>query len=164
MWIRDSKIVLVLIAACYATLVAFNNIIDYGSNFQFVQHVLSMDTTFPDNGAMWRAITSPDIHHTAYVMIIAVEITTAVLAWLGVKALWQARPDAELFNKKKGLAAKALVLGICLWFGGFVVVGGEWFLMWQSEVWNGTQASFRVTMFFAITLAMLMLEDTDPRA
>ena len=29
-----------------------DNLIDYGSNYEFVKHVLSMDTTFPGNKLM----------------------------------------------------------------------------------------------------------------
>ena len=35
------------------------NLVDYGSNHEFVKHVLSMDTTFPGNKLMGRAITNP---------------------------------------------------------------------------------------------------------
>ena len=44
-------------------------------------------------------------------------------------------------------------MGICLWFVGFIAVGGEWFLMWQSKIWNGQDAAFRMfTMLFLILL------------
>jgi len=161
MWLRISKIVLVALTALYATLVAFNNITDYGSNFQFVRHVMSMDTTFPDNTAMWRAVTSPVLHHAAYGLIIAVEIVTAILAWLGAFMLWNSRQDAGQFNDHKRLAGLALILGICLWFGGFIVIGGEWFLMWQSDAWNGVQAAFRITLFYAVTFGILIVKDRD---
>lgn len=159
MWIRLGKMMLVALAGLYSTLVAFNNVTDYGSNYQFVRHVLSMDTTFPDNRLMWRAIESPVLHHVFYVGIIAVEALIAVLAWSGVLALWSARRDADGFNSKKSLATLALMLGIGLWFGGFIVVGGEWFLMWQSEIWNGIEASFRITAIFAMILIVLSRED-----
>jgi hypothetical protein len=35
-----------------------------------------------------------------------------------------------------------------LWFSGFITVGGEWFLMWQSEIWNGQEAAFRLVVIF----------------
>mgnify|MGYP006212504177 CR=1 FL=1 len=43
----------------FAASVVLNNITDYGSNFRFVQHVMSMDTTFDGNAAMYRAVTTP---------------------------------------------------------------------------------------------------------
>ncbi|HXG21874.1 MAG TPA: DUF2165 family protein [Methylomirabilota bacterium] len=43
-----------------------NNLTDYGSNFQYVQHGLLIDTTFPENRLTWRAITAPAVHHLFY--------------------------------------------------------------------------------------------------
>jgi predicted small integral membrane protein len=34
-----------------------------------------------------------------------------------------------------------------------VVVGGEWFAMWQSRAWNGQEAAFR---FYITALAVLV--------
>ena len=161
MWMRLNKIILIALASFYATLVAFNNITDYHSNFQFVQHVLSMDTTFDNNLGVWRAIATNALHHVAYMAIIATEILIAVLGWAGVFTLWQARHSAKAFNRKKIRATQALVLGICLWFGGFIIIGGEWFLMWQSEIWNGIEASFRVSVIFALFLIILNRRDED---
>jgi Predicted small integral membrane protein len=46
--IRLSKAAMVAAIAFLASLVAFGNITDYWTNFAFVQHVLSMDTVFPE--------------------------------------------------------------------------------------------------------------------
>jgi predicted small integral membrane protein len=54
--IRLSKVALIAALAAYAAIVAYDNIVDYGSNYEFVRHVLSMDTTFPGNALMHRAI------------------------------------------------------------------------------------------------------------
>ncbi|MDP9041719.1 MAG: DUF2165 domain-containing protein [Bacteroidota bacterium] len=37
-------------------LVVFGNITDYFTNFLFVEHVLKMDTTFPENHIHYRSI------------------------------------------------------------------------------------------------------------
>jgi predicted small integral membrane protein len=81
--VRLSKIILVAAIALLASLVAFGNLTDYGTNFAFVQHVLQMDTVFPDTTIRWRAIDSPALHHAAYWLIIAAEVLTALLCWLG---------------------------------------------------------------------------------
>jgi predicted small integral membrane protein len=54
-------------------LACLNNLMDYNSNFALVQHVLSMDTTFPEGTLRWRATTSPALHHAAYWLIITTE-------------------------------------------------------------------------------------------
>ena len=46
--VRLSKIAIVAVIALFFTVVAFGNITDYGTNWQLVQHVLSMDTRFPE--------------------------------------------------------------------------------------------------------------------
>jgi len=53
------------------------------------------------------------------------------------------------------------VLGVLLWFTGFVVVAGEWFLMWQSETWNAQQPAFIFAASFFLILMLLTREDQD---
>ena len=49
----------------------------------------------------------------------------------------------------------ALTVNLLLWFGAFLLVGGEWFVMWQSETWNGQDAAFR--MFAVVGLILLFV-------
>jgi predicted small integral membrane protein len=56
---RLAKIVMCLVLGLFCLLVAFDNVLDPKTNYAFVQHVLSMDTTFPENSLRYRAITSP---------------------------------------------------------------------------------------------------------
>lgn len=161
MLVRLSKIALMCAAALFATLVVFNNVTDYNSNFMFVKHVLMMDTTFPNNLGMWRSIQSNWIHHFAYIVIILTELLIALICWLGAIKLWNNRGGASSFHRAKDLASVGLVAGILLWFAGFLVVGGEWFLMWQSSTWNGQQAASRFVTILGIILIYLNLPDYD---
>ena len=45
---------------------------------------------------------------------------------------------------------------------GFLVVGGEWFQMWQSQTWNGQQGAFRFVASFGLILVFVAMEDRDP--
>ena len=82
MYTRASKIALVWAVAFFSTLVVFNNVTDYDSNYQFVVHVLKMDTTFPDNRGMWRALDSPFVHHAMYGLIILIEaVSRSCAGW-----------------------------------------------------------------------------------
>jgi predicted small integral membrane protein len=56
---RLAKAIMVASLALFALLVTFDNLTDYGSNYAFVRHVLSMDTTFPRNALLYRRISSP---------------------------------------------------------------------------------------------------------
>ena len=98
--IRLAKIAVVATLACYALLVTYNNIVDYGSNYQFVRHVLSMDTTFPGNALMHRAISDETVWRLAYALIITTEgVTGLLLAFGGLALLSRLRAPAEVFNR-----------------------------------------------------------------
>lgn len=159
---RLAKILLPLVLAALAFVVTFDNIVDYDSNFQFVQHVLSMDTTFPGNALIGRAITSPLMWHASYGLIIAAEGVTCVLLLSGTIALWRARrQDSAGFNGAKGLVTAGCAMGFLVWFFGFMVVGGEWFAMWQSKTWNGQEGAFRFYMAILGVLIFVNHPDTD---
>ena len=155
MILRLSKIALVVAVAFFFTLVVFNNITDYHSNFQFVRHVLMMDSTFPHNNGMGRALNPTSIHTAFYLAIIATETAIALLAWWGVVRLLQfLRAPQPVFHRAKSLATAALTLGCLLWSVAFLSIGGEWFLMWQSKTWNGQDAAFRNFVILTLTLIL----------
>ena len=160
--IRLAKVTMVGSLAAYAFIVAYNNVVDYGSNYQFVRHVLSMDTTFPDNALMHRSITNESIWRVAYALIMAMEGLIAFLLALGaVMLLARLRAPAEVFNRSKVWAVAGLTVGFALWFFGFMVIAGEYFAMWQSKEWNGQQAAFRITTEILAVLIFVSLPDRD---
>ncbi|MCF1708549.1 DUF2165 domain-containing protein [Tabrizicola sp. J26] len=158
---RLAKIVMVLGLALFAALVTFSNISDYDSNFEFVKHVLSMDTTFPGNKAMYRAVTSPTLWTLGYWSIIAGEGLTALLFLIGGwRMILAADAPAEEFDRAKSFVIAGATVGFLVWFVGFMAVGGEWFLMWQSSTWNGQEAAFR---FYVTILAVLIFVNQPER-
>jgi predicted small integral membrane protein len=160
---RWGKILLLAAIALFFTLVAFTNITDFDTNYQFVRHVLAMDTTFPDSHTRWRAIVSPAIHIAFYIGIILWETLSALLGWAGAIALFRARhSSAAAFAAAKRTGTLALTVGLMLWLLAFTTIGGEWFLMWQSRDWNGQQAAFRMFTTEALILILLLLPDPDP--
>ena len=160
--IRYCKIVLVFASLLFLALVVFNNLTDYGSNYAFVEAVLSMSSTFEGNSGMWRAIESPIIHHLFYWVIIFWELLAMTIIGFGVLKLWKNRfADAAVFNQSKDLAAMGLTVSLLQWFVAFLIVGGEWFLMWQSKTFNGQDAAMRVFIVMGICLIFLMLKDDE---
>lgn len=155
--------VLVACNALYIFLVALGNITDYDTNFAFVQHVLSMDTTNfgaaegtgLDPDVMWRAITDPVAWNVAYIGVIvweslaAIVLIGACIAWLRAFIV---RSDYDL---ARTLSTIGLLMIIVLFFGGFITVGGEWFQMWRSDSWNGLDPAFRNAVLAAITLVLI---------
>ena len=155
--LRDIKTLMVAGLALYPLLVAFGNITDYGSNYVVVQHVLSMDTTFPGNKLMYRAITSPALQHLGYALIIAGEAACGLLLVWGAIALFRARGGTPAeFAAAKLWVALGGFLGFLVWFVGFLVVGGEWFAMWQSPTWNGQEAAFRFVASILLVVLFVM--------
>ena len=133
--------------AVFALLVTFNNITDYGSNYKFVQHILSMDTTFPGNALMYRAITNPALWTAGYLLIILAEGLTACAWMIGcVQMLKHLRASPADLNRSKRFVVVGAGLGFLIWHSAFMDVAGEWFVMWQSAKWNGQLVAFQVYM------------------
>jgi predicted small integral membrane protein len=160
--IRAAKAALVAAIALFATLVAFGNLTDYGTNFALVQHVLWMDTIFSFSTIKYRAITDPTLHRAAYAAIIAAEAATAVLCWIGaVMLVRRLRADAVGFNRAKTFAVLGLTLGFLLWQVGFMSIGGEWFGLWQSQQWNGVPGAFRFVVTIIVVLILVAMPDQE---
>jgi predicted small integral membrane protein len=159
---RSAKLMLLAGIALFYTLVVFNNLTDFDSNYQFVRHVLSMDSTFPGNHGMWRALPSPAFHMAFYISIIAWETATMILLWWGAVRLLRAlRLPAAGFNLAKRAAVMALTLSMLMWLVAFLSVGAEWFLMWQSHTWNGQEPAFRMFAVVGLVLVILMQPESE---
>lgn len=159
---RISKLLLLAAIALFYTLVVFNNLTDFDSNYQFVRHVLSMDSTFPGNRGMWRAMPSPTMHLVFYITIIAWETVTVILLWWGaVRLLGTLRRPAAEFNAAKRIPIAALTISLLMWLVAFLSVGAEWFLMWQSHTWNGQEAAFRNFAIVGLILLLVVQPETD---
>ncbi|NJL47876.1 MAG: DUF2165 domain-containing protein [Leptolyngbyaceae cyanobacterium SM2_5_2] len=159
---RLSKVILVASIGLLALIIVINNVTDYDTNFQYVYHVLTMDTIFPNSPLTWRAIPSPMLQHLAYSLIIATETAITGLCLAGAGRLLQAiSAPGVRFNQAKGIAIYGLTLAFVFWFVGFMVLGGEWFAMWQSPDWNGQQPAFRFIGCVGIVLLYLGLADAD---
>ena len=164
MTLRAAKISLVFAVALFYSFVVLNNLTDYNSNYQFVRHVLMMDSTLPGNRAMWRALNAPRWHTAFYVSIITWESIVMLLTWWGgVRLARTISAPAVAFNQAKRIAVIALTLGLLMWLVAFLGVGGEWFLMWQSKTWNGQDAAFRMFTVIGIVLLLLTQPESDAR-
>lgn len=147
-------------AGLYGLFVLMGNLMDYDSNYQFVKHVLSMDTTFEGNALMWRAITVPWIWTVGYIGIILAEAVFAALGLIGgIKLFLRRDADAATFNKAKSWGFAAYGMGFLIWFIGFIVIGSEWFAMWQSSTWNGKDTAMPLAILWAGFAVLLALGD-----
>ena len=163
--IRWTKLLLLAAVALYYTFVVLDNLTDFDSNYQFVRHVLLMDSTFAGNREMGRAIHSPTVHLIFYWTIILWESASTILMWWGTVGLFRGlrKPAAE-FNERKRAAVIALAASLLMWLVAFLDVGGEWFMMWQSPTWNGQQQAFRMFAILGLVLLLLIQPDLDQQA
>lgn len=158
--IRLSKIALVFSVAFFLFLVVLNNLTDYGSNYLFVENVLGMTTVFEGNELRWRAIESPLVHTVFYFSIILWEaLAMALCAYGGFLLCKKLKAPKKDFEAAKEIAVLGLVISMLQWFVAFITVGGEWFTMWQSEIWNGQDAAFRMFACIGIVLLFLYLPE-----
>jgi predicted small integral membrane protein len=159
---RYAKIVMSLVLASFLLLVSFDNITDYGSNFTFVRHVMSMDTAFPGSVLTHRAVTTPALWHLAYAIIITSQVVAGILyLWGGVRLFQVRHALGAVFNRAKTCVIAASLLGFVVFFFMFMVIGGEWFSMWQSKDWNAQEAAFRFYMAVLGVLIFVYLPDGD---
>jgi predicted small integral membrane protein len=156
--------IITALEALYMLLVGFGNVTDYGTNFAFVRHVMAMDATnfgaAPgtrlDPAVMWRAVTSPAIQTAVYICIIAWELLSAIvlvyatICWL--TALWTGR-----FETPRQWSTVGFLMVVILFRGGFIDIGGEWFQMWRSDVWNGLEAAFHNAALALFGLVLIHL-------
>lgn len=162
MTLRLSKILLVLCAGLLGLLTGLDNILDYGTNFEVVRHVMSMDTTGAGEMAMSRAVVSDTLHRLLYAAIIAAELAYGALCLFGAARLFVAlRAGAAVFEAAKDFAIGGLTLGVILYFFGFMIIGGEWLQMWRSADWNFQQPAFRFLVSLGVVL--IFLASPEPR-
>src|SRR5690349_8187187 len=114
MMIRLCKTALVAAACVFFILVALGNVTDYGSNWAFVQHVLAMDTIFPDSTLKWRVITDARLVAAAYWLIICWEVATGFVLLFAVLRMIFLMRDHDRFANVKNAAILGLTMGLLL--------------------------------------------------
>ena len=145
-WLKSSLVALV---SLFFTIIALNNLIDYQTNWVFVKKVLSM-SQIPETTQHWRAIHNETVQRLFYLFIIIFEFTTAVVCSIGALKLF--------YQQTKTWALCGLTLGIILYFGGFVIIGGEWFLMWQFKLSDPYIKALIYSIFFLLVIIIVRQE------
>ena len=150
--------VFVLMVASYYLVVAFDNITNptnpNASNWPFVQGVLSGDGVPADSGFEWRFIDATWFQAASYIGIMAMEaITGVLLLFAGVLGLRAARSTSGWAAAQRWTYVGGLA-GLAGFFFGFIVVGGNWFIMYLNSKWNGLEPAFQNSV---ATLLMLVL-------
>lgn len=152
----NNRQISILISLCftfYMLLVCFNNLNDYWSNFSFVQNVTRMEGVFSKEQTGWRSIQNPTLHHIAYIGLILFEISTAMVLLTGsISLIRNYKASPFTFNQSKKWVKTGMTMGFILFFGFFISIAGEWFLMWQQSKWNAQGTAFSLSLLFLIGL------------
>jgi predicted small integral membrane protein len=139
-------------------IICLNNVTAPRANFQFVEHVLSMDTTHGEEGIKWRAVRSSGLHRAAYVGILALEGAVTVLGVVGSFFLVRdLTVSGAGWDEAKLFAYLTFLVALLIWFFIFQVVGAEWFVSWQSENWNAIRDSIRINLISVAGVILLRL-------
>jgi len=80
---------------------------------------------------------------------------------LEVNLLGDLRRD-ELHGRALHRLGDRLGIALTLYLVGFMVIGAEWFAMWQSQRWDGRQPAFRILVCVGIII-LIVLQDDNKR-
>jgi predicted small integral membrane protein len=139
--IRISKIILVAIIGLQGLFYALNNIANWVAAKSFVAGVLPMEGHLAYPEAFGPAISSPALHTAALILIVAMELSIALLAGKGIMDMVGARKsDTHTFQRAKLFGLLACCMTMFVWFGLFKVIGEAYFQMWQTDL-GGAAAS-----------------------
>lgn len=155
MAIRILKIVLVVFVGLQGWFYVAGNIANWDSGVGAVGYVLAMQGHEVYSTHIFPSITNPLLVTIAFLTIVAGEFLIGALSLLGAWHLWRARnADAAAFNAAKTYAILGAGMAMVVWFGGFVVLGGALFQMWQTQV---GAASFDGAFIYGATSALVLL-------
>jgi predicted small integral membrane protein len=157
--IRYSKVILMAYISFFGLLVMIHNFTDYESNYTYVAHILSMDTTNASENIMYRAIDSPMIHHRIYWFIITMEVTYTVLCLIGTYQLYRyidASPAA--FHEAKKFSIMGILVAIFIYYVCLQTVGVEWFDMDTSQSWNAKDWARHIVDFIFPVMIYITLK------
>ncbi|MFJ2713542.1 DUF2165 family protein [Pseudomonas sp. NPDC087346] len=146
--IRYSKAMLMAYFSFFGLLIMIQNFTDYNSNYTYVAHILSMDTTVGAENIMYRAIDSPFLHHRIYWFVITMEVIYTVLCLIGTYQLIRhINAPAAVFHEAKKYSIMGILAAIFIYYVCLQTVGVEWFDMDTSQRWNAKDWARHITDF-----------------
>ena len=162
MWSRLCKILISLAFAMFAGMSCYNNISDAPANIQYIKTVITMVDVYPGSPTS-RAILSSESSTLFLAVILSIEGLVSVLLIAGSLHMLQHVGDSEkVFQHSKSLVMIGFTLAVMLWFLGFVVIAGEWFLAWQSAKGGGAvKTAYTISTIALLALVFVSLRDGE---
>ncbi|MFS2095658.1 DUF2165 family protein [Pseudomonas sp. Pseusp11] len=157
--IRYSKVILMAYISFFGLLVMFHNFTDYSSNYEYVAHILSMDTTQVNDNIRYRAIDSPMLHHRIYWFVITMEVIYTACCLVGTYHLYRKiNESADVFHEAKKLSIIGLLIAIFIYYVCLQVIGVEWFDMDTSQTWNAKDWARHIVDFILPLMIYIALK------
>jgi predicted small integral membrane protein len=163
--LRFTKVALVVAAALIFSLIIFDSLTNFDSNYLFFSHDLVKDVGLPGGQGMWSAMDLQLGHNAVTIGIFLWQFLTLALCWWGALRLANAlgRSPGE-FQRAKGIAKVGLTLGLLMWLVAIVGTQNEWSAMWRLRSWSGHGGTFAMFVLFAIALMLLAQTEAPRRA
>lgn len=155
MLIRYLKIILVVFVGLQAWFYVAGNVANWDYGLAAIAYVLGMEGHEYYPVHILPALTASWTHVVAFVIILIGEFLVGALSLKGAFNLWKARDaGADAFNSAKQTAIAGCAMAMVVWFGGFIVIGGALFQMWQTELGDG---SFDGSFIYAASSGLVLL-------
>ena len=103
------------------------------SNWPFVQGVLSGDGVPADIGFQWRFIDATWFQAASYIGIMTLETITGIVLLIAGITWLRASATSDRWNHAQKLTFIGGFLSLTIFFFGFMVVGGNWFIMYLNS-------------------------------
>lgn len=133
--IRWLKIILVIFVGLNGLIYFAANIANWEAARGAVGAVIAMGERPWYPVALVPALTGTAAATVALAVILTGELLVGALSLAGAwRMIGAANKPAETFNGAKDLAIAGCAMALVVWFGGFTVIGGALFQMWQSEL------------------------------
>ncbi|VVM05834.1 DUF2165 domain-containing protein [Methylacidimicrobium tartarophylax] len=160
--LRTSKTILPFLIGVYFLLAAIDNIADPSANWTYLVHVLSMDTVPAGSPLIFRAIGSPIVRRLFFDGLVAWELGTALLCFLGSIRLVRAWPGSRRqFSHAKTWAVAGLTCALAEWLFFFLIAAGEWFQIWRGSLSPLLGVAARMFAVTALCLIYLAQDEGD---
>lgn len=118
--------------------------------------LLSMQTVQPEFIHSWRAVHNTGLQEFAYYFLASLEGVVGLLATIGIIGMIKNfSKDDVYFMHAQAWVRAACVFGILIWGLGFFVIGGDFFLSWQSSTlgyFQGGGLNYTLMMFIPYML------------
>ncbi|MGR3319246.1 MAG: DUF2165 family protein [Candidatus Anammoxibacter sp.] len=162
MSIRYLKIILVIFVGLTGLLFFAGNIANWNAGRELVGYVLSMEGHEIYGFHIFPPVTNSALVTIAYLLILVGEFLVGALSLKGAWDLWSVRKgSADVFNASKTYSVLGTGMAMIVWFGGFIVIGGVLFQMWQTKIGAG---SFHDSFIFAVMGGLVLLFVSNPDA